>query len=236
VLTACPVPGKKKSADLVAAFIEGAPRDAVGRVFFGVTEGNLKEWRQALAGGEPWFYGDNAYFDATRGDQFRFTKNRLQHDGEGESDGKRFDALGLSIEAKPRDPGGPGYVLCVPQSPDFMRLVIDYRGGDWIEHHKAQLKGPFRVRKWSPDKLALQRSLPQDLVGARMVLTHSSAAAVSAVLAGIACHVSVYSAAFHQRTMRDAAERRRWASVLADNQFTVEELCSGYAWGVLNGQ
>lgn len=245
MLTACPVPGKKKSADLIAAFIAGAPRDAVGRVFYGVTEGNAAAWDAALAGRDDWYYIDNSYFDAVRGQQFRVTKNWIQHDGEGATNGRRFDRLGLDVRPA-RDPDAGDYVLCVPQSELFMRLVIGYRG-DWLEDHKPALERnqlfyregspplTFRTRLWSPDKIALQRSLPQDLKRARMVLTHSSAAAVSAVLDGIVTLVSPYSCAFRQATIHPEAERRRWASVLADNQFSVDELRSGYAWKAING-
>jgi hypothetical protein len=234
MLTACAVPGKRKSADICAAFIAGAPKSAEGRVFFGVTEGNIKEWKHALGGSEPWFYGDNSYFDAVRGLQYRVTKNRIQHDGEGDTDGKRFARLGIPI-GPARLLAEDSYVLCVPQSEPFMRLVIEYRG-DWIEDMKAglRLQGPFRTRQWSSDKLAIQRTLPQDLEHARMVLTHSSAAAVSAVLVGIPVLVSPYSCAFRQATVNDKAERRRWAGVLADNQFDISELRSGHAWRTLH--
>jgi hypothetical protein len=245
MLTACPVPGKKKSAELVAAFIAGAPKTATGRVFYGVTEGNLKEWQAALRGTEPWFYCDNSYFDCVRGLQYRVTKNRIQHDGEGDTDSLRFNRLHIPI-APPRDPDDGDYVLCVPQSDAYMRLVIDYRG-DWIEDRKPLLERhqlferqsprrplTFRTRAWSSDKLAIQRTLPQDLARARIVLTHSSAAAVSAVLGGIAVLVSAYSCAFRQATIHDEAERRRWAGVLADHQFDLSELRSGLAWKALN--
>lgn len=239
MLKACPVPGKRKSLDLCQAFVDGAPKSAEGRVFFGVTEGNLAEWQQALGGSEPWFYGDNSYFDCVRGQQFRFTRNRIQHDGEGLTNGRRFERFGLDIKPA-RDPDAGDYVLCVPQSEQFMRLVIGYRG-DWIKDRKPLLEAHggagllYRTRAWSSDKIALQRSLPQDLKRARMVLTHSSAAAVSAVLDGIATLTSVYSCAFHQATIHHEAERRRWAGVLADNQFTVDELRSGFAWRSING-
>jgi hypothetical protein len=234
MLTACHVPGKKKSAELVAAFIAGAPKTAEGRVFYGVTEGNISQWRAALSGREDWYYIDNSYFDAVRGLQYRVTKNRIQHDGEGDTDGKRFARLGLPV-GPARLLAEDSYVLCVPQSEPFMRLVIEYRG-DWIEDMKAglRLQGPFRVRQWSSDKIAIQRSLPQDLEHARMALTHSSAAAVSAVLAGVPVLVSPYSCAFRQATVNDKAERRRWAGVLADNQFDISELRSGQAWRALH--
>jgi hypothetical protein len=234
MLTACPVPGKKKSAELVAAFIAGAPKDATGLVFYGVTEGNISQWRAALSGREDWYYIDNSYFDAVRGLQYRVTKNRIQHDGEGDTDGKRFARLGIPV-GPARLLAEDSYVLCVPQSEPFMRLVIEYRG-DWIEDMKAglRLQGPFRVRQWSSDKLAIQRTLPQDLEHARMVLTHSSAAAVSAVLAGVPVLVSPYSCAFRQATVNDKTERRRWAGVLADNQFDLAELRNGHAWRTLH--
>jgi hypothetical protein len=239
MLIGFPVPGKKKSADLVAAFITGAPKDARGAVFYGVTEGNVAAWRAARAAtahGDDFYYIDNSYFDCVRSEQFRVTKNAIQHPGAGESDGKRFAKLALEVEHY-RAP--KGYVLVVPQSDVFMQLVVR-APFDWSAAIARQFahEPAVKWRPWSSDKLAIQKTLRQDLEGAKLLVTHSSAAAVSAVLMGVRVSVSPMSCAhcFSDKEVSSDAKRWQWASVLADNQWTVDEFRDGTAWSMLNGR
>ena len=80
-LTCYPVPHKEKSRVICRAFEFGAPAKAKGSVFFG-TEGQMTAYQRALVrakeGREPFWYIDNAYTDAHRGQYFRVTKNALQ--------------------------------------------------------------------------------------------------------------------------------------------------------------
>lgn len=233
MLTACPVPGKEKSRRLCEAFVAGAPRDAKGLVFYGVTEGNVSQWRARGSQGLPWYYIDNSYFDATRGDYFRVTRNKIQHDGIGQTDGRRFAAIGAKV-LPARDAGS--YALAVEQSDVFMRLIAGRPA--WLQT-RLGLGGdlPVRVRRWNRDKPLAMTSLHTDLADAAWVVTHSSAAAVEAALAGIDVIVSKASAAYTLgRTLPSVEERTRWAGVLADNQFTVNELIDGTAWRAVNGQ
>lgn len=246
-LAAYPLPAKRKSVELCSAFVQAAGGEVVtdGRwrpdavaVFYGVGDANLPVWQAVRGLGMPFVYLDNAYFDAARGTYFRATLNGLQHSGAGASDGTRLAKLGVQIE--PWRTGG-SYVLLCPQSEIYMRHVAGYEG-DWLACALARSAGdvPVRMRPWSPDKPKLVATLRADLLAARAVITYSSAAAVGAVLAGVPVVVSVNSAAARfSSTLIDSPrrpdddERRRWAGVLADNQFTREELCSGYAWQVL---
>jgi hypothetical protein len=229
-LIAYPVAGKQKSVDICKAFIDGAPRDAVGHVFYGVNASNVAEFRVARARGEPWFYIDNSYFDAARGRQFRVTRNALQHDGLGESDGKRFDALGVKI--KPWRLSGKHIVVC-PQSDSFMAHVMRYPGS-WLAQQLASLVDhDVRVRAWNRDKLKSQATLLDDLRDALLLITHSSAAAVTAIIEGVPVQVAQESCAYSQPYMAPDGERYRWASVLADNQWTLDEMREGKAWSWL---
>lgn len=235
MLIACPVPEKPKSRKLAQAFIAGAPRDAEGFVFYGVKASNAVLWKAARKSGKPIFVCDNAYFDATRGQRFRVTRNRLQINArELTSDGKRFDALGLEI--KPWRHVPDGYWLAVHQSDVHSYSAPDHRR--WMAETVASLSKSRAVmhRAWSRDKPALAQTLPQALEGAWGLVTHTSAAAVQATLAGVTCIVSEQHALAGMVCSTDPEQdqRRRFLSVLADHEFTVEELENGTAWRALN--
>lgn len=223
-----PVTGKQKSWDLCNAFLTGAPKNAPNaHVFYGVNDTNLAEWRRVQREKLDFWYIDNSYFDCVRGQQFRVTKNRIQHTGEGETDGRRFKALGVAVKARRDAPGG--HIVACHQSDAFMEIIA--REPTWL-YDRLKFVGPsvhVRQRRWQSDKLKLGVSLVDDLQGASELITHSSAAAVTAALEGIRVHVSPMSAAY-----TNIADREQWAGVLADNQWTIEEIRSGKAWAWLN--
>lgn len=230
VMTACPVPGKQKSVDICKAFIAGAPKTAEGYVFYGVTGANRVEWDFAKRMNIPWYYIDNSYFDKVRGLQFRVTKNAVQMKTPREhaTDGKRFEALGVRIFW---GNGGGAYSLLVEQSPSFMTEVAKER--DWLVDHREARRAndtPFEWRAWNPNKPKTAKTLEGALMMAREVVTHSSAAAIEAARYGIPFVVSPMSAIYGM----PMGERERVFSVLADNQFTVDEMKKGMAWSWLN--
>ena len=229
MLTAVPVPGKRKSSDLCNAFIAGAPKSAKGFVFYGTLAEPLRIYRQALRDGTPCWLIDNSYFDSVRGQQFRVTLNTLQvlDARKRTSDGKRFDALGLEIKRPQR--AANGHVVVCHQSPEFMRdIACD---PFWVQRHLDFL-APLRVkqRPWVRDKAAQQATLVDDLRGASELITHSSAAAVTALLEGVPIVVSKMSAV----SGCGMHASRHFMNVLADNQFTLDELKDGTAWRLLN--
>jgi hypothetical protein len=245
VLTAFPVPGKDKSRRLCEAFVAGAPREAEGVVFAGVKDSNATSW-QYFTGftprkPRPWFYIDNSYFDATRGQRFRVTRNRLQVAPRAwTSDGKRFEALGLDIKPwrwepwrrnwQPRD----GAFLFVEQSDLHMRLLALDPG--WLQASERLMRGtevPVIWRAWNRNKAQALQSLGDALAGAAMCVTHTSAAAVQAVLAGVPVMVSHHHALADLKCA-EPDERRHFLNVLADHEFTLDELEDGTAWRRLN--
>lgn len=233
MLTLHPVPGKAKSKMICEAFAAGAPRTAEGHVFYGVTHGNQDAWRRVTERGLPFWFIDNSYFDKTRGTHFRVTRNRLQYTShDHDSTGERFAALG--IEVKPSRPcTNLPRVLAVHQSDLFMDVIV--RNPHWMVETLGRLplaRGPLRHRPWTSDKAKLSQTLQQAFAEVDLVVTHSSAAAVEAVLAGLQIRVSSMSAAAGC-TSSDEWDRRQWAGVLADNQFTIDELKDGTAWAML---
>lgn len=240
-----PTDGKRKALDVCQAFADGCGGRVVtdGRLrdgpamFFGVNQSNVHIWRQVKADQRTYYFADNSYFDGSRQTYFRVTKNRLQHTGMGATSGERFAALKIKIEEW-RDPGR-AIVVC-PQSDDFMKLVVEYPR-DWFGDIMAALnshKRDVHVRPWNRDKAALSKTLAQDLEGARCLVTWSSAAANTALLAGVPvvvggtdCAAYVMSGNIYRLDELPRLDTRaRWAGVLADNQWTLSEIRSGHAW------
>lgn len=251
-----PTPGKGKAKLLLDAFCGGAGGTVVDRIpdkllpgaaaFYGVTDATKHLFYQCLAEKRPYYYMDNAYFDKTREVYFRITKNRLQHEGYmAESDGKRWDALGITIQP-PRATTGKHILLC-PQSDPFMRICVRYPGADttpgkWVEDTIAELrkytKRELRVRPWHNDKKSWYKGLPADLAGCHALVTYSSASAISAMLAGVPAFVTAEDSICAQLCGRPLSEIEhpylpdhqtldRWAMVVADNQWTVDEMRRG---------
>lgn len=254
-VTCYPVPSKLKSLDICRAFARGCggtmaiPGQAWmpgPSFFYGVTDANQEQWSQTLLNQQrhDFFYSDNSYFDKARGTQYRVTRNRLQHTGHGMTDGKRF--ADLDIEIKPWRKDGNHIVLC-PQSDDFMRRIVGYTG-NWLTNITQALmlrtERPLVVRHWNRDKQAAAATLHDDLRNAWALVTWSSAAAIEAILAGIPAISMGQCAARIPGITLDNIEaingeafqfdRYEWAGVLADNQWTMDEIKRGVTWQALN--
>lgn len=248
-LTLHPVPGKEKSKLICHAFAAGAPKHATGAVFFG-TEGVMSAFQRAKQG--TWWYIDNAYTDPQRQQYFRVTKNALQvdplwRDGRlgGQlrySDGTRLARLGITVrEWRPKT---YGKILVIPQSDDFMKSTLGYKG-DWLRETVEKLNawgyGPrLRVRPWQRDKKKAYVELRHDLDDAALVITWSSASAITALAEGIpaisesGAARAITDALTHERVINpllpSIAARTRFLEILADNQFTLDEFRDGTAW------
>lgn len=260
MVIAYPVANKQKSIDICRAFVAGCggvvthkaaylEKGDAPAFFYGVDASNVHIWEQVRREGRDFYYCDNSYFDATRQTYFRVTKNRIQHSGVGVSTGERFDSLNIDVQLNRHEPDG--HVVLCPQSDWFMRAIVDYSAepGAWLRDAQAHFRSsapehPQRIRHWEPDKAKLARSLPDDLVGAWALVTHSSAAAVTALLSGVPVFCSAHSAAYPMSSTIDRADgimlahweessRRAWAGVLADNQWTLEEMRYGQCWADL---
>lgn len=248
-----PVKGKQKSLDICRAFARGCGAQVLEEAeqlqpgpafFYGIDASNLHLWKQVRDNAaQEYYYCDNSYFDDSRQTYFRITKNRLQHPGFGVSNGKRFDAL--NIEVKPRRTRGEHVVVC-PQSKFFMESVVGYQG-DWeadtLNELRSSTRRKLRLRGWSGDKAKLASTLGQDLEGAHALVTWSSAAAITAILSGVPAIVSKQCAAAPVAMLSSARLEtplfcghsyiRNWAGVLADNQWTLDEMRNGTAWEAL---
>lgn len=211
-----------------------------GAAFYGVRPGWMHLWQQAVADGRQWFWLDNAWFDCTREQQFRIGCNAIQSWSRKASDGKRLARLGVQVQ--PWRKRGKHIVIC-GQSDEFMRTVAGYEKGvsGWRDQMLQELKQhtdrPVVVRdKRTPHPLDV------DLRDAWLLVGHSSAAAVSALVAGVpvivtdpACAVSGFSTTFAEIESPDRPEgREEWAARLADSQWSLDEMKNGTTWRMLN--
>ena len=247
-----PTPGKDKARVILEAFCEGAKGSVVSRIpaelkpgaaaFYGVTPATKHLFDQALAEKRDVYYIDNAYFDKVRGVYYRVTRNRLQHTGIGESDGKRFKQLGIAIQ--PWRKTGDHILIC-PQSDEFMQVCARHPG-DWIEQTLTRLRGltkrDLRLREWSRDKKEAYRTLPAALENCWALVTYSSAAAISAMLSGVPAFCTASDCISKSMTRWDleqiekplySEQREHWCKVVADQQWTLDEMKSGLCWKML---
>lgn len=198
--------------------------------FYGVRPAWRHLWRPAVD-----VYADNSYFDASRERRFRVTVGRVQHDGRGDSDGQRFRGLGLEVAPWRRT--GRDVLVCL-QSDEFMATVADAPG--W------RTKALRRIAEVTDRPIVLRAKgdptpLAAALRDAWIVVTWSSAAAVQALLAGVPVCVSAQSCAARFSTPVTELETPRlldgrevWAAVLADNEWSLDEMRDGTCWRALN--
>lgn len=205
-------------------------------VFYGMRENFVHLFNQVVAERRGFYMIDNSYFDCVRERQFRVTKNAMQCDGlqacwSGEG-GDRLKSLGLQI--KPWRASGDHVVVC-PQSDEYMRLCG--WEGDWTADATAVLRRhtnrEIRVRRKVD-----ARPLADDLVDAWALVTHTSSAAVEALIAGVPVICTGRCAAQWMGTSDPSwiekpptpERRERWAEVLSENQWTEAEMRNGTAW------
>jgi hypothetical protein len=242
-----PQPGKDKSRRVLEAFAAGCGGrlDDSGRlrgdahVFYGVV-GIEHLLEQARAAGDDWYYGDNSFFDATRGTHFRFSHCELQLSRLARPDHQRLKEAGVLV--RPWQQGR--HIVVVEQSAHHYQIA---GAKDWLRSTLMALKHvtdrPIVVRHWNRNKLAAAEGLAKDLVGAHALVTHTSAAANEAIINGIpafvtgrcaASPVSAGSLAWIETPVY-ADYRHEWAAGLAGMQWTLDEIRRGQAWRALAG-
>ncbi len=250
-VTCYPQPGKRKSLRLNTAFAAGCGgrlADVTQRTlwdkgpsfFYGWTPQSLPLIKQCQRDpARTWFYADNAYIRF--GDYFRITQDRYMHDGEGGSDSKRLDKLDVAIQPWRRD---GRHILVVVQSTMYYSDRVGVPLDSWVrgvvKHLQKHTDRKIRVRLklTRKERGGNRKSLDEELSGAWALVTHSSSAAVTALCYG----VPIFSLGESMASMMGRSDlsqiespvypagRRQWLSVLADNQWTLDEIRSGVCW------
>ena len=148
-------------------------------------------------------------------------------------------ALSMGVRPQPWRKTGSHVVLCLPGPMAGSDFGVDMKA--WWEVIKRRLESatdrPIHIRH---KKERETRPLAADLEGAWCLVTHSSTAAVEAVIAGVPVFVEpTCAAAPVGRTDLDIEnpvmpDREPWLAALAHRQFSREELRSGFAWAHVN--
>jgi hypothetical protein len=190
--------------------------------------------RTAQADGRNWYYGDKAYFN--RGDYYRITKNAYMHDCSGEATPKRFESLNFSVS----DWQTGSEILLCPQSDAFYRLHGTTQA-QWIAETTAELM-KYTDRQiavhYKNTALNAEKRLKERLNNVWAVVVYTSMAGAQAVLHGVPCFATAdcVSAKFGSMDLssiespRKPGNREQMAWVLADNQWTFDEIRRGIAW------
>jgi hypothetical protein len=209
-----------------------------GAAFFGVV-GIEHLLRLAIAEGREFFYGDNAFMDCARARYFRFARNAVQIARRAPPDFDRLKALGVEVKPWKRD---GRHIVVVEQSEHFLNLV---GAKHWLLRTLTELHQhtdrPLVIRRWSRDKASAGATLQADLRDAWALVTHMSAAANEALLAGVPAFVSGRCAAAplasgelaNIEKPRYPEGREEWAAGLSGQQWTLDELRDGSAWRAL---
>lgn len=241
-------PEKAKSRLVLEAFAAGcAGRMASttarqlepgGAAFYGVRPPWRHLWAQAKLERRTVYFLDNAWFDAGRERFFRVGVNAVQSWSPRPSDGKRLAALGVRVQPWRWD--GRHIVVC-PQSDEFMATVAGRP--NWLAEVLREI-ATRTDRLVVVRKKGAPRPLRADLHGAWLLVAHSSAAAVEALLAGVpvivtdpSCAMAAFGSSFSnlETGTRRPDGREEWAARLADSQFTLNEMRDGTAWRAYQG-
>jgi len=221
-------------------------------VLYGLLRGLKKVWEAARSQGKDWIYIDNGYINSGHYDgYYSVTVNALQHSGEGRFDRgeERFRKLRMKWELEPMKSGGR-HILILPPTFVFGRCVgID--ADDWIRDTTTKLQKctdrSIVVRRKPKSLLAdgkravVRTTLLEDLEHCHAVVTYNSKAAIECIVRGYCVVTSTkncaYGVAADDLTLIDrpfySLDRQRWLHTLAANQFTLDEMKSGYCLEVL---
>lgn len=231
--------GHKHSRNVCEAFAEGADgvitRNAkrlymAPAAFYGWRRGNEPLIAEAKAKNVPWYYIDNGYIRAGHYDgYYRVTRGAYQISTVEKGSLSRFRALGVEIE--PWKPCGEYILVCPPGDLIAGYLGINVR--DWIRKVRRMVDG----RKMLLRTKGCHRPLADDLSNTHVLVTAFSNAAVEALLGGIGvfCTHPCASTPLSLKSITGPnrgpnGDRLAWASSLAANQWTLDEMRRGVCW------
>ena len=213
--------------------------------FYGRERGTLAIVAQCAVDGNHWIMADNGYIGARQYDgYYKLSRDGFQCDGTGIPDEKRLvDVLtltGQKFVTDWRPLRKNGHVLICPPIAGYERTHW-FSGTLWLRAISKQIrkltKRKVRLRYKPGDNRAADRPLAADLKDCHAVITHDSNIAVEAIMAGVPVFITGTSPAqvFGNVDLSTIAEPRiqgdrwEWLSILANNQWTLNEIRDGMA-------
>lgn len=203
--------------------------------------GNPQNWellQAAIQDKRNWYYGDKAYFD--RNKYYRITRNAYQSDCKGNVDAKRWEKLKIGLNGWKT---GSKILIC-QQSEAFYALHGKNRS-EWVKNTIDELQKytdrPIEIRsKIYGD--ATEYLFQKSLIDVHAVIVYSSVSGAQAAIHGIPCFATekCASLAFGTSDLSKIENpvkpdnRYEMACILANNQWTLDEIRNGTAWRDLN--
>jgi hypothetical protein len=245
---------KHKSRRLCKLFADGcdgkvvydaASPQGTPAFFYGVTPRQVDLFTKVRASGD-WYFCDNAYAPCPAKpngqpmELFRITREAAQADGTGTGD--HYRRVLYMPPVLPWKRGGRDILVCL-QSADHHALWGEPRDA-WLRRSLRTLRAhtgrPVVIRD-KPLRSPATEPFEQALSTAWAVVTWNSRVAIEAILSGVPAFVGTRCAASPMagddltkiETPPRPEGREEWAAVLANSQWTVPEIISGYAWRAL---
>lgn len=193
---------------------------------------------QAIIHGRNYYYCDHAYF--RRKKYYRITKNAKQHPLIGEATPHRFEQLGFTIRRWRK--AGDKILLC-PQTATFFELHKKNRD-QWIADTTRTLRQYTDRKIIVRDKVLgmnTEALFEAELHNVWAVVVYTSVAGMQAAIHGVPCFATepCVSQRFGSGDLSliekpvKPHDRERMAWILADNQWTIDEIRKGFAWSKL---
>lgn len=236
------ITGHQHSNVIGHAFAEGCKGQVVpphnllpGKAaFYGILRGTGEILKQCEWVHRDYYYIDHGYFLPGHYDgYYRITHNGRQCSGYGERPPDRWESLNIGL--RPWRRKGKHILICPLTGAigDFYQIDPDR----WLQTISGEISRftdrPIVV------KPKTQGDLRESLKDCWCLVTHSSNAAVDALLEGVPVITLGESAcqpvSWDFETIENSVwpDREPWAYNLAYNQFTLDEMRNGAAWGIL---
>ncbi len=214
--------------------------------FYGRERGTLDLVRQCVVDGSHWIMADNGYIGPGQYDgYYKISRDGFQCDGTGVPNEKRLvDILaitGQKFVKKWRPLTARGHILMCPPILGYERCHW-FNSTQWHRQIVKQIvklhKRKVRIRYKPGEKTSIVvRSLAFDLQDCHAVITHDSNIAVEAIMAGIPVFITGTSPAqvFGNVDLvtidepKTEGDRWEWLAILANNQWTLNEIGDGMA-------
>ena len=234
--------------------------------FWGLGGSNLKDIKTCIENGEEWWYVDVGYLTKqiqrypepkivdSSNTYFRIIKGGIHTIRMKVADGKRLNELtnkGIDTEFKGWYTGDCKHILLAPSSQTVTYHINGTTQDEWVKQVTAEIKKytdmPIKFRnKPRPGNQWYNTDIKDDLKDCHCLVTNMSLSAIDAVLNKVPVIV-------HQRNVcapisgRDISKIQKplkpgrktmeeWMKMIAQHQFTLEEMGNGTAYKVLKEQ
>ena len=233
--------------------------------FWGLAGKNIAEINQCEANGEEWWYVDVGYltnqitrypepkindYDTT---YFRICKGNIHTIRMHSATPDRYNVLknqGIDVEFKGWRDSGDHILLC-PSSPTVCQFIHGIDQKEWIARVGLQLSEitdrPIKIRnKPRPGNEFWNTDIKDDLKNAWCVVTNMSLSAIDGILnntpgithqRNVASFVTSRKLELIEKPFKPGRKTvQEWLHLIANHQFTIQEIEDGVAWETLKVQ